>query len=348
MDCGRRGQTTAPLKDSRQHNNFSLNAVAAEVMPFEWREFVRRSDPITHLREMNLIARVAAVIVAYRPHLKVMTETLHAAAAQVANILIVANDGAPWSCPLPANATLLKQDHNLGLGAAYNLAARWAHERSATHLLLLDQDSVPAPEMVANLVTVCAGPSRIAAAGALWCDSRTGQEGFFLRSYARGRRRYRPIPGEIVPVDFLVSSGSLIALDALADIGSFDEALFIEHVDTDWTLRARAKGYQLYGVADARLEHRFGDATWTISILGWRCFVFLYPPERNYYRVRNSIALWRRPYVPWQWILRNIIGTITLTLFYVICVPPRLERLRLLFRAVRDGFKMQREIRISR
>jgi hypothetical protein len=54
-----------------------------------------------------------------------------------------------------------------------------------------------------------------------------------LRLARWGARKYRPVAGEIVPVDFLISSGSLISLAALADIGPFDESLFIEHVGTE-------------------------------------------------------------------------------------------------------------------
>jgi hypothetical protein len=50
-----------------------------------------------------------------------------------------------------------------------------------------------------------------------------------------------------------------MSLDALAEIGPFNEKLFIEHVDTDWSLRARAKDYRLYGLADARLDRTFTD-----------------------------------------------------------------------------------------
>jgi GT2 family glycosyltransferase len=92
--------------------------------------------------------------------------------------LLVANDGAPWSCQLPVNVALLRQAKNIGVGAAYNLAAHWAREQGATHLLLLDQDGVPAPGMIGALME--------------------------------------------------------ISLAALADIGPFDESLFIEHVDTEW------------------------------------------------------------------------------------------------------------------
>jgi rhamnosyltransferase len=293
--------------------------------------------PVEQSREsMKPFGQIVAVIVAYRPDLPRLTTVLNAAAAQTDDVLIVANDGALWSCPLPTNATMLKQDKNLGLGAAYNRAADWARERGGRHLLLLDQDSVAAPGMVAALLQAFTQPGPVAAGGPFWRDSRTGEDGFFLRHARWGTRRYKPAAGEIVAVDFLISSGSLISLDALTDIGPFDEKLFIEHVDTDWTLRARAKGYRLYGVADARLDHAFGEATLTALPFGRRR-LFLYPPERNYYLLRNSIALWHRPYVPWPWVLRDFCRVVVLMLFYVLIVPPRFQRLRAMFRAVRDG-----------
>jgi rhamnosyltransferase len=184
-------------------------------------------------------------------------------------------------------------------------------------------------------------PGPVAAVGPLWRDSRTGEDGFFVRLVRWGARKYKPAPGEIVPVDFLISSGSLISLAALADIGPFDESLFIEHVDTDWTLRARAKGYRLYGVADARLDHALGEAALTASPLGLRRRFFLYKPERNYYLLRNSVALWRRHYAPWRWVLHDVRRTVLLMVFYGLFVPPRLTRLRSMFRAVRDGLSMR-------
>ena len=231
---------------------------------------------------------------------------------------------------------------NIGLGAAYNLAARWAREEGATHLLLLDQDSVPASGMVAALMEAFKQPGPVAAVGPLWRDSRTREDGFFVRLVPWGARKYEPAAGEIVPVDFLISSGSLISLAALADIGPFDESLFIEHVDTDWALRARARGYRLYGVADARLDHALGDAALSASPLGLRRRrFFLYKPERNYYLLRNSVALWRRHYAPWRWIIHDVRRTFLLMLFYALFVPPRLARLRSMFRAVRDGLGMK-------
>jgi len=289
---------------------------------------------------MNTRRPLVVAIVAYRPDVSVLKEVVNAAAAQADGVVIIANDGAPWSCSLPQNVTLSKQDKNLGLGAAYNLAAEWARARHATHLLLLDQDSVPLHGMVSALLEAFNQPGRVAAAGPLWRDSRSGEDGFFVRRERFGTHKYKPAAGEVVAVDFLISSGSLISLEALAEVGPFDETLFIEHVDTDWTLRARAEGYQLFGVADARLNHAFGEATLTAPPLGRHRRLFLYPPERNYYLLRNSIVLWRRPYVPWRWVFRDFWRTTALMLFYALCIPPRLTRIRSMFRGVCDGLNM--------
>ncbi len=283
---------------------------------------------------------VCAAVVVYHPNISVLAMLLSAIAQQVDHIVLVANDGAPWSCPIPENATIARQSKNLGLGAAYNLAAEWAQQRGATHLLLLDQDSVPAPGMIAALLEAFKQPGPVAAAGPLWRDSRTAEDGFFIRLTRWGVRKYRPAADEIAPVDFLISSGSLVSFNALADVGPFDEKLFIEHVDTDWALRARAQGYRLYGVASARLDHGFGEATLTARALGLRHQFFLYPPVRNYYLVRNSIALWRRPYAPWQWVWHDVCRTVVLMLFYVLFVPPRLKRLRCIAQAIRDACRV--------
>jgi rhamnosyltransferase len=285
------------------------------------------------------LSNVSAVIVAYYPDPDTLRRVAAAITPQVNGVLIVANDGGAWTFSLPQEVTLAKQAANIGLGAAYNLAAQWALSHGATHLLLLDQDSVPAPGMVEKLREAFKQPGAVAASGPLWRDSRTGEDGFFVRFARWGTRRYRPAIGEVVPVDFLISSGLLVALDALADIGPFDEKLFIEHVDSDWALRARAKGYRLYGIADARLDHAFGEATaWP---LGLRRRVFVYPPERNYYLLRNSIVMWRRYYVPWRWVFHDLRRTGALMLIYAFCIPPRPQRLSAMFRAVRDGVKMR-------
>lgn len=281
---------------------------------------------------------VYAVIVVFHPDLATLSAAIAAVAPQVTKVLLVANDGVSPALALPTNAELFVQDRNLGLGAAYNLAAAWARANGATHLLLLDQDSVAGPDMVAILAGASSGTTRVAAAGPLWRDARTGENGHFVRLTRWGATEVRPSNHEIISVDFLISSGTLISLQAIDRIGPFDERLVIEHVDTDWCLRARAMGYMLAGVAAARLDQAFGEATLTAPLIGGRRF-FSYPVERTYYLVRNSIILWRRPYAPTGWILHDALRTTALVFLNIRTTPPRWERFKRVCQGLYEGLR---------
>ena len=282
---------------------------------------------------------VCAVIVTFHPDPAFLERLVSVVSSDAAAVLIIANDCTPPTFVLRSNVTVELPKTNLGLGAAYNQAARWAAERGASHLLLLDQDSLPQANMIHKLLKIFTKMTNAAAAGPLWQDSRTGRNGFFVQLSGRGRQKRIPAPDEIVPVDFLISSGSLIPLAALADIGPFDERLFIDHVDTDWSLRARAKGYRMYGVAGARIDQQFGEQTLTPKVAGLKGRLALYPPQRNYFLLRNSIILWRRPYATWRWIAYDIRRTFLFLLYYLLFVPPRWTRLKWMWRAVREGIQ---------
>lgn len=281
---------------------------------------------------------IVAVIVVYHPELTTLSAVLAAVAPQVSRLLLLANDGVAPALALPNNAELLVQERNVGLGKAYNLAVDWARANEATHLLLLDQDSVPENDMVVKLGEAFSETDRVAAAGPLWRDARTGEMGHFVRLTRWGAIKVQAPIAAIIPVDFLISSGTVISLREIELIGPFDETFFIEHVDTDWCLRARAMGYTLLGVATAKLDHAFGEATLTAPLLGGGRRFFLYPAERQYYLVRNSIALWHRPYAPIEWIMHDIRRTVALLCWHVLFVPPRWTRLKCMWRGICDGF----------
>jgi len=276
--------------------------------------------------------KIVAVLVGYRPDVPLLKRAIDATAQMVSEVIVVKNDCDAWANDLKGLITLYEPGDNIGLAAAYNLAAEHARREGATHLLLLDQDSVPAPGMVEQLLREYGRPEKIAAVGPVWRDPRTGKLGSLT---VRFGSRHVPQPGEVVEVSFLISSGSLISLSAFSDIGPFDDNLFIEHVDTDWSLRARAKGYRLYGVADAILEHTIGEGV--IAASGRTAY--RYPPERTYYLTRNSIRLWRRPYATWRWRLFDAWRLLRLLALYLVVSPARGERIRSIAQGMRDAFR---------
>jgi rhamnosyltransferase len=278
--------------------------------------------------------KVVAVIVAYLPNLALLNRVIDSTATMVAKVVVVNNDRGEWPAGLRKPVFVHTPARNIGLAAAYNCGAEFARQQGATHLLLLDQDSVPAPGMVPQLLAQYSRSGPIGAVGPLWKDPRTGEAGGFAVRF--GERRI-PKPGDILEVEFLISSGSLIGLAALSEIGRFDDRLFIEHVDTDWALRAKAKGFALCGVAGAVLEHTIGDAVLDVPGSGRRAFV--YPPERTYYLVRNSIRLWRRPYATWRWRLFDVWRLCRLILLYLVFAPDRGRRFKAILQGICDAFR---------
>jgi len=280
--------------------------------------------------------KVVAVIVAYHPDLALLKRVIESTATMVSTIVLVNNDQGDWSDGFKASAFVHTPERNIGLAAAYNFAAEFARGEAATHLLLLDQDSVPAPGMVPQLLAEYSRSEPIGGVGPLWKDPRTGETGRFAVKFGETRA---PKPDEVLNVSFLISSGSLIGLASLSEIGPFDDRLFIEHVDTDWALRAKAKGFSLYGVAAAVLEHTIGNGVLVLPASSRR--TFLYPPERTYYLVRNSIRLWLRPYATWRWRLFEVSRMCRLLAVYLVFSPARGVRFKAIMHGIRDAFRPQ-------
>jgi rhamnosyltransferase len=254
---------------------------------------------------------VWAVVVTYRPDLGTLNALLDALAPQVAGAVIVDNgSGEAVQAVVARRAAAMGGEavawpDNRGLGAAQGEGIARARARGARAVVLFDQDSLPAPDMVARLLgalaTLRARGKRVAALGPRFEDLRRPGGAAFLSFGWRGARGVPPEPGTgLAPVDFVISSGALLPVDALDAVGPPLPDLFIDHVDTEWGYRARALGWQSFGVEGARMDHSIGEAT--APILGRRMIV--HPPARAFFQVRNWAWLLGQPHVPLPWKLR--------------------------------------------
>lgn len=297
---------------------------------------------------------VVAVVVTYAPEPSATEALLEAIRPQVEAVVVVDNGTEPSTLTALAavaerlDATLLPLGRNTGIAAAQNAGITWARERGAGLVLLMDQDSLPAPDMVVRLVAghrrataeaTVGMRRRPAAVGPITVDDRNAGAALLFSDHRWGPRR-ASIPATesaLVDASFLIASGCLIAMDALGDIGPMNEAWFIDHIDLEWGLRARAAGYGLYGVAGAQLTHALGDRTQRIPGRGRD--VHIHSPVRNYYMARNTVLLVRSGLLSawWRW---GYVGWITkYAVFYVLAVAPRRSRAILLARGLWHGLR---------
>ena len=160
---------------------------------------------------------------------------------------------------------------NRGYAGGNNVGIRWAFERGADYVLLINSDTEVTPEMVSTLVRVAESDPRIAVVGCrnllledparLWGAYDTLTYGpFAVRSDGAGAAD-GPAWHATRDVDVAIGNGYLWRRAALEQVGLLDESLFGYHEDVDWCLRARRAGWRVVYAGDAAILHRGGSSS---------------------------------------------------------------------------------------
>ncbi len=283
-----------------------------------------------------------AVIVSYRPDIASLQAQLARLQSQVAGILIIdnASDEATRQhlreLAKRFSADLIENPKNLGVAAALNQGIDHARRHGATHVLLMDQDSMPAVDMVAALhagIARVSAQERVGAVGPVAVDLRNDAPAPFVRIGFPLNQKISAAPGQDIRCDFLITSGSLVPLDVINAVGGMDEGLFIDNVDLEWSFRTASAGYALHGVGDARMGHRIGDELRRMPLGA----SFVHSPVRLYYMMRNRILLYRRAATPGVWIAQDVPRAVLKLLRFSLLVSPRRANAQAMLAGIRDG-----------
>lgn len=284
-------------------------------------------------------ANVVAVVVTFQPILAVLGQLLDALTPQVESVVIVDNgshfDLSEWRNGRDTSQfALLSLEENRGVGAAQNLGIQWARDRGAGFVLLMDQDSIPASDMVAKLMSAILTQDAPSSVGPCYFDNRQENLGPFVR--VRGLRLERivcTVEDAIVPVHHLISSGCLIPIMVLDKVGDMREDLFIDYVDIEWGLRARRHGLQSYGVCKAKMQHNLGEQP--LAFFGRK--IPVHSPLRHYYLFRNTVLLCREAWIPLNWKL--VVGWRLLLKygFFILFARPRLKHFCMMSQGILHG-----------
>jgi rhamnosyltransferase len=296
--------------------------------------------------------RVLAVVVTYYPDAELLIALVRSLLSQVTVVLIV--DNTPeMDCrvnsllaefaDVGSSLEIIRLGTNCGIAAALNVGISVAIHEKFGHVLLCDQDSFPAADMVKQLLALARRieeqGGRVGCIGPNYLDRVTGhmhrfqvqEPARFFYSTCAGDRA---VPW--VEVVTLITSGSLVPTNAFADVGLMQEEYFLDFVDTEWCHRARQCGYKLYGTALATMEHHVGDTTFPVWYGRWKAFSG-YAPSRLYYRYRNGIFLLQSGNVPWRWKLRSGWTWMGNIYAYTLFGPHRYQNLKAILLGLWDG-----------
>ncbi|MEO6137424.1 MAG: glycosyltransferase family 2 protein [Luteimonas sp.] len=299
-------------------------------------------------------ARVLAVVVAYLPEPIRFRALLNTLLCQVDTVLVVDNtpathlDAERVVMEMPEHGTalrLVRCGENMGIAAALNEGIDAARIEGYELVLLNDQDSLPAEDMVerllATLDALTAEGARVGSVSPAYVDEVTG-DWFGFQVMRPGKWFYSvvaaPLADPWIEVLTSITSGTLVPTQVFDVVGVMREDYFIDDVDVEWCLRARARGYQLFGTVRAVMRHRLGEDSFPLWFLRWRGFSS-YRPLRLYYRFRNFIAVCGEDHAPLAWKVRASWYWLGNIYAYLLFSPNRLANARYIAHGLYDGFR---------
>lgn len=115
----------------------------------------------------------------------------------------------------------------------------------------------------------------------------------FCLNYLRENKESSPIT-ETQEIDLFITSGSVLNLKLFPIIGNFDEALFIDFVDTEYSLRCKNLGYKIIQFSNIFLVHQLGTLVKRASIKTLylkKKLKTIYAPIRYYYLCKNNLYI---------------------------------------------------------
>jgi rhamnosyltransferase len=188
---------------------------------------------------------------------------------------------------------------NIGIAAGIAVGIKWAIDREYDFLWTFDQDSEPLPDVLEKLVNCYQELIEknksigIVAPLSIDVDSETELLGAIFNKYRfidadRFSNLRKFYTHKNYECDIVITSGSLVSLQAAKDIEPPNEELFIDAVDWDYCMKFRKKGYGIIVVTDAVMKHNFGSYLKNRSISNSLSMpVYTYSPLRYYYMCRN-------------------------------------------------------------
>lgn len=247
-----------------------------------------------------------AAIILFNPEISRLKHNVHRILPKVNRLLFIDNASknnteiVEFAKNIP-NVLYVRNDDNQGLSKPFNKLLNYAREQNFSHLLLLDQDSEPAPNFMEELK-----------------KHATDEYTCIVPLLKHKSEEYQKAMGaqptkDIELVQESINSGTIINLRLLPSNIHFDENLFVDWVDIDFFYQLQKKQLKtlrvntttlLVDIGHQKVHHIF-NYTWFSS--GYSAFRLKMQAQDTVYFKRKN---WDHPFlkghltfVQWRWLM---------------------------------------------
>lgn len=241
--------------------------------------------------------------------------------------------------PAAKNALIINS-HNAGFAGGNNFGIKKAMESKPDYVLLLNNDTVVAPDFLEKLVNAAETDKKFGIVGAkMYFEAEKNRIWFgggYFSWFGGGKHlEYdtidkNPNDKELKETGYMTGCCFMIRREVLEKIGLMNEDFFLYYEDTEWSLRAKEHGYKIIYAPASHIWHKISRST---------------KPETNkkvfYYHIRNALLLSRlRAPLP---ILAGIYVWSVLCygkqIFKILFFPDKKETAKMIMRGIEDFYK---------
>lgn len=190
----------------------------------------------------------------------------------------------------PYRLELIETGRNLGYAGGNNVGVRRALELGVRFVLVLNNDTIVAPDLLDQLM---AATLRCPDAGVfsarvmyfdepdrVWFDGASWNEANLTLEWPGQGKLESELPSSDHDTDYSCGAALFFRAEVAEQIGLLDESFFLVWEEVDWCFRARKAGWRNVVVAGAKVWHKIGVSFGSES-----------SPLRTYFSVRNGL-LW--------------------------------------------------------
>lgn len=289
--------------------------------------------------EINL----SALIVTYNPDLDVLHNLVNKLKYQVSTIFIIDNNSTNVDKLPRDGVSLVPLEENVGIAEALNVGISHARNNGADSVIFFDQDSDPSLNLVSSLLKTrekaYQDGIKVSAIGPFYKDIRTGTFSFYVFTCQNKMNKvyYEQLMDNNVSYgrcDFIISSGTLVNINVLDDVGMMNADLFIDAVDIEWCYRAKSYGYDCIVDVGSVMEHCIGN---DVKVFCGK-ELYIHSPLRDYYFFRNFLYLLFSRHVSFPWKKNIMYKIFILSIFSIFIYPEKIKRFKYISLSIWDFF----------
>lgn len=280
--------------------------------------------------------KIYSVIVCYKPDVHNLERICKAILSCDTNVILIDNTENCYieNISNSLDVNLISLNENLGIAKAQNIGITLAIEKGAEIVVFFDQDSEIENDFIQKLTyKMCSNVPEVVSP--VFYDKNIGFKFPSYRLNKFGLFKQFGVDDDQTgyEVDVMISSGSAVSKVTFDIVGLMNEDYFIDFVDTEWSLRCRAKGIPIRVIPSATMKHSIGDKSINLKFIR----IFIHSPARSYYKVRNSFLFYRSRYVPFLMGLKEIISALIHNFSTIFVVRHKWDYIKNYFQAIRDG-----------